>query len=200
MSYPVDPELLVLHAIIGFADSDAIAARAEQTGTQCCACCARPGSGWVRRLAGFADLDGWSRGRMRRTPARRRPRGGPRGDSVPATSSRSRRAPGESRDRVADQAHRRRPRSRPTGADDPAWDSRHRPRHRARPADEPSFGGARAVTTDAPTARARPCPQSRERKSDWIDRPTWIHRTVSFQLHEDLVTLGIDRRAEVNPE
>ncbi|MGO1561679.1 conserved hypothetical protein [Actinomycetales bacterium JB111] len=62
MSHPSTPELLILHAVrlIGFADSDAIAARAgTSTADVARVLDEADGRGWVQHLA-FADLEGWS--------------------------------------------------------------------------------------------------------------------------------------------
>ena len=62
MSQDSTPELLILHAIrlLGFANSDAIAARAGSSAAEAARVLDEAdGHGWVQHLA-FADLEGWS--------------------------------------------------------------------------------------------------------------------------------------------
>ncbi len=211
MSYPSIPELLVLHAVrlMGFADIDAIAARAgtEEDATSRVLREADR-AGWVQHLA-FADLDGWSltdTGRIEneRRLAVERTTADP-DNLIAATyrdflplNARLVRAVSEWQTKPTDQDP-----FAPNGHDDPAWDSR--------VLDELAALGAELVPLtnrlsgvlarfdgyseryDAALHRAA------NGAHDWIDRTDVdsCHR-VWFELHEDLVaTLGIDRRARV---
>ncbi|MCT2974809.1 transcriptional regulator [Propionibacterium freudenreichii] len=211
MSYPSIPELLVLHAIrlIGFADSDAIAARAR-TDRDAMLRVLREADreGWVQHLA-FADLDGWSltdTGRIEneRQLAVERTAADP-DTAIAATyrdflplNARLVRAVTEWQIKPTDEDP-----FAPNKHDDPAWDSR--------VLNELAALGTELVplTNRLSGVLARfdgysdrydaALHKAANGEHDWIDKTDVdsCHR-VWFQLHEDLVaTLGIDRRAEV---
>lgn len=212
MSYPSTPELLVLHAVrlIGFADSDAIAARAR-TDSDATLRLLREAEreGWVQHLA-FADLDGWSltdigRAENERQLAVERTAADP-DNAIVATyrdflplNARLVRAVTEWQIKPTDEDL-----FAPNNHDDPAWDSR--------VLDELAALGTELVplTNRLSGMLARfdgysdrydaALHKAANGEHDWIDKTNVdsCHR-VWFQLHEDLVaTLGIDRRAEAS--
>lgn len=212
MSYPSIPELLILHAvrIIGFADVDAVAARARADNDATLHLLREAErQGWVQHLA-FADLGGWSlteagRSENERQLTAERTEADP-DNTIPATyrdflplNERLVRAVTEWQIKPTDED-----RFAPNQHTDAAWDRR--------VLDELAALGTELVplTTRLSGVLARfdgysqrydaALRRAANREHDWIDKTDVdsCHR-VWFQLHEDLVaTLGIDRRAEAS--
>jgi hypothetical protein len=210
MSYRSAPELLVLHAVrlIGFADSDAVVARAG-TGADATlrALHAAEREGWVRHFA-FADLGGWSltdAGKVEneRQLALERKHADPENtiaavyrDFLPL-NTRLVRAVTDWQIRPSDTDQ-----FAPNDHGDGVWDGRVLAELRALGAElAPVAERLSAVLTRFEGYTDR---YEAARHRAVSGQPHWIDKTdvdschrVWFQLHEDLLaTLGIDRRTE----
>ena len=212
MSHNSTPELLILHAVrlLGFASSDAIAARAETSVTDVARLLDEAdGHGWVQHLA-FADLDGWSltdsgRAENERQLAAERRLADPENtiatvyrDFLPLNARLVRAVTEWQINPTNDDQFA------PNDHSDPAWD--------ARVLDELTRLGTELTPleqrlTDVLTRfdgyahRYRAALRAAVNgEPDWIDKTDVdsCHR-VWFQLHEDLVsTLGVDRGTELS--